>query len=72
MADSRSGDKVAAAKQKAAERHGDILALTALDRVLLGVHYPSDTVGGVLLACALVYSSWAGFRFSPATTEARR
>lgn len=49
-----------------------LAVLTALDRVLLGVHYPSDTVGGVLLSCALVYSSWAGFRFSPATTEARR
>ena len=33
MADSRSGGKVAAAKRKSAERHGDILALTALDRV---------------------------------------
>ena len=40
--------------------------LTALDRVFLGVHYPSDTVAGVLLALALTYSSWAGFRYKPA------
>lgn len=33
MADSLSNGKIAAAKQKSAERHGDILALTALDRV---------------------------------------
>ncbi len=33
MADSRSGKKVAAARQDAATRNGDILALTALDRV---------------------------------------
>ena len=37
------------------------VALTMADRVLLGVHYPSDTVAGVLLALALTYSSWAGF-----------
>ncbi|MFT0848838.1 DciA family protein [Actinomycetaceae bacterium L2_0104] len=33
MADLRSGSRIAAAKQAAASRNGDILALTALDRV---------------------------------------
>lgn len=37
------------------------VVLTMLDRVFLGVHYPSDTVAGVLLALALTYASWAGF-----------
>lgn len=37
------------------------VVVTMADRVLLGVHYPSDTVAGVLLALALTYSSWAGF-----------
>lgn len=37
------------------------IAVTMADRVLLGVHYPCDTVAGVLLALALTYSSWAGF-----------
>ncbi|AKT52569.1 hypothetical protein ADJ73_03640 [Arsenicicoccus sp. oral taxon 190] len=32
-----------------------------LDRVFLGVHYPSDVTAGLLLAAALVYGSWRGF-----------
>ena len=35
---------------------------TCLDRVFLGVHFPSDVVGGVILALALVAASWAGYR----------
>jgi undecaprenyl-diphosphatase len=35
---------------------------TALDRVLLGVHYPSDVVAGVLLGCGAVLASYAGYR----------
>jgi len=38
-----------------------LIALTCLDRVFLGVHYPSDCVGGVLLGCGLVLSSYAGY-----------
>lgn len=43
-----------------------VVAATMADRVLLGVHYPSDTVAGVLLAAALIYSSWVGFTHRPA------
>lgn len=39
-----------------------VVALTALDRVYLGVHYPSDTVAGILVGSGLVLSSWVGFR----------
>ncbi len=31
-----------------------------LDRVFLGVHYPSDVTAGVLLGCGLVLASWLG------------
>lgn len=50
---------------------GVVIALTAADRILLGVHYPSDTVAGVLLALALTYSSWIGFRHSRRVREER-
>ena len=43
-----------------------VAMLTALDRILLGVHYPSDTTAGALLALALVYSSWTGYSVQPA------
>lgn len=39
-----------------------VTVLTALDRIYLGVHYPSDTIAGALLALALTYSSWVGYR----------
>lgn len=38
-----------------------LVVLTALDRIFLGVHFPSDTVGGVLLGCGLVLASYAGY-----------
>lgn len=34
-----------------------LILVTAADRVLLGVHYPSDVVGGVLLGAAVVAGS---------------
>lgn len=34
-----------------------LVLVTAADRVLLGVHYPSDVVGGVLLGAAVVAGS---------------
>lgn len=42
-----------------------IIAITALDRVYLGVHYPSDVTAGVLLAFGLVGASWVGFMHRP-------
>lgn len=47
-----------------------VSVLTALDRIFLGVHYPSDTVAAVLLAVALTYSSWAGYRHTKAEPAA--
>ncbi len=38
------------------------VALTCLDRVFLGVHYPTDVIGGVMLGGGLVLASYAGFR----------
>jgi undecaprenyl-diphosphatase len=40
-----------------------------LDRVYLGVHFPSDVTAGLLLAAAFVYGSWRGFVHVPATGE---
>jgi membrane-associated phospholipid phosphatase len=38
-----------------------VVLLVGLDRVFLGVHYPSDVVAGVLLGLALTVSSWIAF-----------
>lgn len=38
-----------------------LVAVTVTDRVLLGVHYPSDVAGGVLLGAAVVTGSAWGF-----------
>lgn len=42
-----------------------VVVLTALDRVFLGVHFPSDVTAGVLLALALSCASFLGFRHQP-------
>jgi len=39
-----------------------VVVLTALDRVFLGVHFPSDVAAGVLLGSGLALASYAGFR----------
>ena len=36
--------------------------LTALDRVFLGVHFPSDVTAGVLMGSGLALASYAGYR----------
>ena len=39
-----------------------VVVLTALDRVYLGVHYPSDTVAGALVGCGIAVASFLGYR----------
>lgn len=38
------------------------VVVVGLDRVLLGVHFPSDVLAGVFLGGCLVTASWFGFR----------
>lgn len=38
-----------------------VVAATAADRVLLGVHYPSDVVAGVLVGSGLALASYLGY-----------
>ena len=38
-----------------------VVLVTALDRVLLGVHYPSDVTVGVITGVGLVLASYAGY-----------
>jgi len=41
---------------------GVLVILTGLDRVLLGVHFPSDVVAGMLLGGGLAGASYVGYR----------
>lgn len=41
---------------------GVIVVVTALDRVFLGVHFPSDVTAGVLMGSGLALASYAGYR----------
>ncbi|GIG28554.1 phosphatase PAP2 family protein [Cellulomonas marina] len=50
---------------------GLVVALTAADRVLLGVHYPSDVAAGLLVGTAASLASYAGWS-GAAGREARR
>jgi membrane-associated phospholipid phosphatase len=38
-----------------------VVLLVGLDRVFLGVHYPSDVLAGCVLGCCITVSSWVGF-----------
>ncbi len=46
-----------------------VVAATAADRVLLGVHHPSDVVAGVLLGAAIAGASSIGYRGRPARPD---
>ena len=41
---------------------GAVVLVTALDRVFLGVHFPSDVTAGVLVGSGLALASYAGYR----------
>ncbi len=41
---------------------GVLVLLTCLDRVLLGVHFPSDVVAGLLVGGGLAVASYVGYR----------
>lgn len=48
-----------------------VAGLTAADRVLLGVHHPSDVVAGLVLGAAVTAGSWIGWtRGGPVGDEA--
>ena len=47
-----------------------LVVLTALDRVFLGVHYPSDVVAGVLFGAAVTFASFVGYRGSTPSVPA--
>ncbi|GGL36238.1 phosphatase PAP2 family protein [Phycicoccus endophyticus] len=48
-----------------------VVGLTALDRVLLGVHYPTDVTVGVATGAGLALASYAGYRgWSPRDASA--
>ena len=38
-----------------------VVVLVGLDRIFLGVHFPSDVVAGYVLGCCITFSSWIGF-----------
>jgi undecaprenyl-diphosphatase len=54
--------KTSAAKVIACSVAAAVVLLTALDRVFLGVHFPSDVTAGVLLGSGLALASYAGYR----------
>jgi undecaprenyl-diphosphatase len=54
--------KTTAAKVVVCGVAGAVVVLTALDRVFLGVHFPSDVTAGVLVGSGLALASYAGYR----------
>jgi membrane-associated phospholipid phosphatase len=38
-----------------------VVVAVGLDRVLLGVHYPSDVIAGYVLGLCITFASWTGF-----------
>ena len=54
--------KSTAAKVVACSVAAAVVVVTALDRVFLGVHFPSDVTAGVLMGSGLALASYAGYR----------
>jgi undecaprenyl-diphosphatase len=48
---------------------GGLVAAIGLSRIYLGVHYPSDVIGGYLVAAAWLCAVWATGPFLPADTR---
>ncbi len=38
-----------------------VVLAVGLDRIFLGVHFPSDVLAGYVLGCCITFSSWIGF-----------
>ena len=38
-----------------------VVLAVGLDRIFLGVHFPSDVLAGFVLGCCITFSSWIGF-----------
>lgn len=54
--------RTTAARAAAGVTAAALVVITAGDRVWLGVHFPSDTVGGAILGVGLVLASYAGYQ----------
>lgn len=46
-----------------------VVLAVGLDRIFLGVHFPSDVLAGYVLGCCITFSSWIGFVGRTAVTS---